>query len=184
MCGAAKSAAAAAPAQWADTPLAKGQYAKELETACLAVQLASKLCRTVQQQLKSSETAGKQDDSPVTVADYGAYHSSTATAVCHGICPLSGFCSRMHVHRHIAYHAYHQWGHEHQSPRRCLWRQQQLACSSDGWLPHCCWGGASAPVGQYLVVPAAALVMCVPVCACWCWVCRCAGAGGVGAAAG
>lgn len=62
-----------AAVQWPDTPLAKGQYAKELETACLAVQLASKLCRTVQQQLSSSETAGKQDDSPVTVADYGTH---------------------------------------------------------------------------------------------------------------
>jgi hypothetical protein len=65
------STVAAAATQWADTPLAQAQYAKELDTACLAVQLASKLCRTVQQQLSSSETAGKQDDSPVTVADYG-----------------------------------------------------------------------------------------------------------------
>jgi hypothetical protein len=72
MCGSLKSGTAAATT-YAETPLAKGQYAKELETACLAVQLASKLCRTVQQQLKSSETAGKQDDSPVTVADYGAH---------------------------------------------------------------------------------------------------------------
>jgi hypothetical protein len=73
MCGAVKcnSSSTATATQWSDTPLAKGQYAKELDTACLAVQLASKLCRTVQQQLSSSETAGKQDDSPVTVADYG-----------------------------------------------------------------------------------------------------------------
>lgn len=72
MCGSAKGSATATTVTWPETPLAKGQYAKELESACLAVQLASKLCRTVQQQLKSSETAGKQDDSPVTVADYGA----------------------------------------------------------------------------------------------------------------
>ena len=72
MCGAVKTSAAKA-VQWAETPLAQSQYAKELDTACLAVQLASKLCRTVQQQLKSSETAGKQDDSPVTVADYGEH---------------------------------------------------------------------------------------------------------------
>lgn len=72
MCAAvSKSSSTVAATQWADTPLAQAQYAKELDTACLAVQLASKLCRTVQQQLKSSETAGKQDDSPVTVADYG-----------------------------------------------------------------------------------------------------------------
>jgi hypothetical protein len=67
------SSSSTAAVQWTDTPLAKGQYAKELETACLAVQLASKLCKTVQQQLSSSETAGKQDDSPVTVADYGRH---------------------------------------------------------------------------------------------------------------
>jgi hypothetical protein len=85
MCGSVKSGTAAATS-YAETPLAKGQYAKELETACLAVQLASKLCRTVQQQLKSSETAGKQDDSPVTVADYGTHqdavqvHTSRADA--------------------------------------------------------------------------------------------------------
>lgn len=72
MCAAAsKSSSTVAATQWVDTPLAQAQYGKELDTACLAVQLASKLCRTVQQQLKSSETAGKQDDSPVTVADYG-----------------------------------------------------------------------------------------------------------------
>lgn len=74
MCGAVKnhSSSTSTTTLWSNTPLAKGQYAKELDTACLAVQLASKLCRTVQQQLSSSETAGKQDDSPVTVADYGA----------------------------------------------------------------------------------------------------------------
>jgi hypothetical protein len=32
--------------------------------------------QVVQQQLKSSETAGKQDDSPVTVADYGKSSNS------------------------------------------------------------------------------------------------------------
>lgn len=82
MCGAASKSAATAPAaKWSDTPLAKSQYAKELGTACLAVQLASKLCRTVQQQLSSSETAGKQDDSPVTVADYGKL-SASAHYIC------------------------------------------------------------------------------------------------------
>jgi 3'-phosphoadenosine 5'-phosphosulfate (PAPS) 3'-phosphatase len=58
---------------WADSKLAGSHYAAELDAACLAVQLASKLCQTVQQQLSSSETAGKPDDSPVTVADYGGW---------------------------------------------------------------------------------------------------------------
>eukprot|EP00878_Enallax_costatus_P005475 GHUV01005746.1.p1 GENE.GHUV01005746.1~~GHUV01005746.1.p1 ORF type:complete len:403 (+),score=134.31 GHUV01005746.1:292-1500(+) len=57
---------------WSETPLQTAQYAKELEAACQAVQLASKLCRTVQQQLTTAEKTDKQDDSPVTVADYGA----------------------------------------------------------------------------------------------------------------
>lgn len=77
MCGAAANntpttATAPVAMHWSDSPLASAKYASELNTACLAVQLASKLCQTVQQQLQSSETAGKQDDSPVTVADYGA----------------------------------------------------------------------------------------------------------------
>lgn len=52
--------------------LADAEYAKELEAACVAVRLASKLCRTVQRQLSDAEKVDKQDDSPVTVADYGA----------------------------------------------------------------------------------------------------------------
>lgn len=70
---AASTSAGGAVQQWADTPLQTAKYAKELDTACLAVQLASKLCRTVQQQLSSSEKQDKQDDSPVTVADYGGW---------------------------------------------------------------------------------------------------------------
>eukprot|EP00879_Flechtneria_rotunda_P017178 GHRR01017991.1.p1 GENE.GHRR01017991.1~~GHRR01017991.1.p1 ORF type:complete len:409 (+),score=126.91 GHRR01017991.1:145-1371(+) len=60
------------PAQWANTELVGAKYATELEAACQAVKLASKLCQKVQQQLTSTEKADKQDDSPVTVADYGA----------------------------------------------------------------------------------------------------------------
>lgn len=88
MCGSAKGSATATAVTWPETPLANGQYAKELESACLAVQLASKLCRTVQQQLKSSETAGKQDDSPVTVADYGACCQLAVMSLDQGVCQL------------------------------------------------------------------------------------------------
>lgn len=52
--------------------LIEAPYAKELDAACHAVRLASKLCRIVQQQLSDAEKVDKQDDSPVTVADYGA----------------------------------------------------------------------------------------------------------------
>ncbi|GLI69961.1 hypothetical protein VaNZ11_014706 [Volvox africanus] len=48
------------------------QYGKELENAKAAVRLASKLCQIVQRQLSAEERADKKDDSPVTVADYGA----------------------------------------------------------------------------------------------------------------
>jgi hypothetical protein len=89
---AAAGAASPAPAQhtaamhWADSPLAGARYGRELDTACLAVQLASKLCRTVQAQLQRSETAGKQDDSPVTVADYGACRWCVCVCVCVCVC--------------------------------------------------------------------------------------------------
>ncbi|KAF6257560.1 hypothetical protein COO60DRAFT_1622225 [Scenedesmus sp. NREL 46B-D3] len=61
-----------APAAWAETKLSDAKYASQLAAACEAVTLASKLCQRVQQQLTTTETAGKNDDSPVTVADYGA----------------------------------------------------------------------------------------------------------------
>ncbi|GBF92606.1 SAL1 phosphatase [Raphidocelis subcapitata] len=68
--------APAGPAPGATVPaaplLAGAPYAKELNAACDAVRLASKLCRTVQQQLSDAEKVDKLDDSPVTVADYGA----------------------------------------------------------------------------------------------------------------
>ena len=46
-----------------DTELAKGHE---------AVRLASKLCQKVQRQLTGEDEQSKTDDSPVTVADYGA----------------------------------------------------------------------------------------------------------------
>ncbi|MEW5319903.1 MAG: hypothetical protein WDW38_011018 [Sanguina aurantia] len=49
------------------TPLSE-----ELVNMIAAVRLASKLCQVVQQQLSASEHVSKPDDSPVTVADYGA----------------------------------------------------------------------------------------------------------------
>lgn len=52
--------------------LTTAPYAKELRNACDAVRLASRLCKEVQQQLTHHEKVDKQDDSPVTVADYGA----------------------------------------------------------------------------------------------------------------
>eukprot|EP00877_Chromochloris_zofingiensis_P002003 jgi/Chrzof1/11803/Cz06g10200.t1 len=62
------SAAATAP----ENAFEGAKYAKELHAACKAVRLASKLCQLVQQQLSDSEKADKADDSPVTIADYGA----------------------------------------------------------------------------------------------------------------
>lgn len=44
----------------------------ELQAAVDAVRLASRLCQAVQMQLKHGEKTDKEDDSPVTVADYGA----------------------------------------------------------------------------------------------------------------
>eukprot|EP00899_Mesostigma_viride_P006442 jgi/Mesvir1/1579/Mv14548-RA.1 len=47
-------------------------YEKELAVARRAALLAARLTRLVQSGLKSEEKMDKQDDSPVTVADYGA----------------------------------------------------------------------------------------------------------------
>jgi len=47
-------------------------YDKELTTAVQAVRAAAMLCRTVQARLVSSDTLEKQDNSPVTVADFAA----------------------------------------------------------------------------------------------------------------
>ncbi|GLC46765.1 hypothetical protein PLESTB_001488000 [Pleodorina starrii] len=55
-----------------DVPPQTLQYGKELDSAKAAVRLASKLCQIVQRQLSAEERADKKDDSPVTVADYGA----------------------------------------------------------------------------------------------------------------
>lgn len=43
-----------------------------MRAACEAVQLASELCRETQAVLASNERVQKQDDSPVTVADFAA----------------------------------------------------------------------------------------------------------------
>ncbi|CAL8471122.1 g10664 [Coccomyxa elongata] len=51
---------------------ATSAYEKELGSALKAVRLASKLCQRVQLQLKDGERTDKADDSPVTIADYGA----------------------------------------------------------------------------------------------------------------
>ncbi|CAI5500771.1 unnamed protein product [Closterium sp. Naga37s-1] len=47
-------------------------YADELAAAESAVRLACALCETVQRGLKAEESASKSDESPVTIADYGA----------------------------------------------------------------------------------------------------------------
>ncbi|CAL5228744.1 g11929 [Coccomyxa viridis] len=47
-------------------------YGHQLDCAINAVRLASKLCQRVQLMLKASEKTDKSDDSPVTIADYGA----------------------------------------------------------------------------------------------------------------
>lgn len=88
MCGTSKGNGSTNLLDWSSSPAAQGKYAKELDTACLAVQLASKLCRTVQQQLQSSETAGKQDDSPVTVADYGGCINTCRPPLLLHVCSL------------------------------------------------------------------------------------------------
>ena len=43
-----------------------------MRAACEAVKLASELCRETQAVLASNERVQKQDDSPVTVADFAA----------------------------------------------------------------------------------------------------------------
>ncbi|EFJ43494.1 hypothetical protein VOLCADRAFT_65837 [Volvox carteri f. nagariensis] len=62
----------AAPSVVVDVAPQALQYGKELESAKAAVRLASKLCQIVQRQLSAEERVDKKDDSPVTVADYGA----------------------------------------------------------------------------------------------------------------
>eukprot|EP00195_Chlamydomonas_chlamydogama_P016354 CAMPEP_0202900884 /NCGR_PEP_ID=MMETSP1392-20130828/12088_1 /ASSEMBLY_ACC=CAM_ASM_000868 /TAXON_ID=225041 /ORGANISM="Chlamydomonas chlamydogama, Strain SAG 11-48b" /LENGTH=363 /DNA_ID=CAMNT_0049587341 /DNA_START=170 /DNA_END=1261 /DNA_ORIENTATION=- len=52
--------------------MTEATFSKEVNDACRAVRLASKLCQRVQKELGQSERVEKQDDSPVTVADYGA----------------------------------------------------------------------------------------------------------------
>ena len=66
-CVAASVAAAAAPG-----PHTSEQYGAEVHAAVDAVRLASRLCQAVQVQLKQGEKTEKDDESPVTVADYGA----------------------------------------------------------------------------------------------------------------
>jgi len=48
------------------------RYPQSMRHAASAVQLVSKLCRSIQSSLKSSEQVSKNDDSPVTVADFAA----------------------------------------------------------------------------------------------------------------
>ncbi|BDA45281.1 SAL1 phosphatase [Coccomyxa sp. Obi] len=55
-----------------DATKAASTYQTELQAALKAVRLASKLCQRVQLQLKAGERTDKADDSPVTIADYGA----------------------------------------------------------------------------------------------------------------
>lgn len=52
--------------------LSGASYYTELQVACHAVRLASKICRHVQNQLKEGERTSKDDSSPVTIADYAA----------------------------------------------------------------------------------------------------------------
>ena len=56
------------------SPLASdaNPHRKLLEDAAWATRLASRLCIDVQRGLTQSEKQDKSDDSPVTVADYGA----------------------------------------------------------------------------------------------------------------
>ncbi|KAI7841336.1 hypothetical protein COHA_004954 [Chlorella ohadii] len=60
----------AAPA--AAGPHASPVYGGEMNAAVEAVRLASRLCQAVQVQLQRGEKTEKDDESPVTVADYGA----------------------------------------------------------------------------------------------------------------
>ena len=51
---------------------AAATFPGEMRRACEAVQLASKLCVATQLVLQSNEKVSKQDDSPVTIADFAA----------------------------------------------------------------------------------------------------------------
>ena len=62
------SASDAAPTLFTDANPLHGEARRAIE----AVRLASRLCEQVQRRLSSAERQDKQDDSPVTVADYGA----------------------------------------------------------------------------------------------------------------
>ena len=66
------SATAAAAAAAAASSSSQLPYRAEAEAATAAVRLASKLCERVQATLGTGEKSDKEDDSPVTVADYGA----------------------------------------------------------------------------------------------------------------
>jgi len=48
------------------------RYPERMHHAARAVQLVSKLCRSIQSSLTTSEQVSKSDDSPVTVADFAA----------------------------------------------------------------------------------------------------------------
>lgn len=62
-----------AAAQQQDQPAAAAtSYDSELQAAIEAVRLASRICKAVQLQLSEQEKQTKNDDSPVTVADYAA----------------------------------------------------------------------------------------------------------------
>ena len=65
----AAAAGAGAASSSSSSPL---PYHAEAAAAARAVRLASKLCERVQATLGSGEKSDKEDDSPVTVADYGA----------------------------------------------------------------------------------------------------------------
>ena len=66
------TAAAATAAAASSSPAPPLPYRAEAAAAAAAVRLASKLCERVQATLGSGEKSDKEDDSPVTVADYGA----------------------------------------------------------------------------------------------------------------
>ncbi|KAL4429370.1 hypothetical protein ABPG77_005144 [Micractinium sp. CCAP 211/92] len=68
-----RSAVVAVAAPVAAGPAAPtSEYAKEVEAAVAAVRLASRLCQEVQVELQAGHRSDKDDESPVTIADYGA----------------------------------------------------------------------------------------------------------------
>ena len=69
---AASAAAAAGAAPSSSSSPSSLPYRAEAAAAAAAVRLASKLCERVQATLGTGEKSDKEDDSPVTVADYGA----------------------------------------------------------------------------------------------------------------